>query len=160
SMASLLGSPGQGNYVAANAFLDALAHHRRAAGLPALTVNWGPWAEAGMAAALGERDRRRLAAQGFASLAPEDALGAFGELLADNATQTGVIRVDWPKLLQQFTKGAEPPLLAELARQMPRPGGGPAARRQEELLRQLGETPAAQRGQLLVAYLQAQATRV
>ncbi|NER24034.1 MAG: SDR family NAD(P)-dependent oxidoreductase, partial [Symploca sp. SIO1C2] len=49
SMASLLGSPGQGNYAAANGFMDALAHHRRAKGLAGLSINWGPWAEAGMA---------------------------------------------------------------------------------------------------------------
>jgi NADPH:quinone reductase-like Zn-dependent oxidoreductase/acyl carrier protein len=49
SLASIAGAPGQGNYAAANAFLDSLAHHRRSIGLPGLSINWGPWAESGMA---------------------------------------------------------------------------------------------------------------
>jgi myxalamid-type polyketide synthase MxaB len=151
SVASLLGSPGQGNYAAANAFLDALAHHRRAAGLPALTVNWGPWAGGGMAAGLGEAERRRLAAQGLDSLAPEQALAALGELLAENATQAGVLRMDWPKLLRSFPKGGEPPLLEAFA-----PGLPPAP----PFLQELKQAPPGDRLALLAAYARTQVTRV
>ena len=74
-MASLLGSPGQGNHAAANAFLDALAHHRRAAGLPALSVNWGAWAEVGAAAR--EDRERRIQLQGVGAMTPAEGIAAL-----------------------------------------------------------------------------------
>jgi NAD(P)-dependent dehydrogenase (short-subunit alcohol dehydrogenase family) len=68
SGASVLGSPGQGNYVAANAFLDALAHQRRALGLPGVSINWGAWGEVGLAT---RPDRvKHLSQQGIAAFTP------------------------------------------------------------------------------------------
>jgi acyl carrier protein len=72
SAASLLGSPGQSNYAAANAFLDSLAHHRRALARPALSINWGPWADVGDA--LRPERGGRLAERGLQSIKPSQAL--------------------------------------------------------------------------------------
>ncbi|MBL8150529.1 MAG: SDR family NAD(P)-dependent oxidoreductase, partial [Blastocatellia bacterium] len=73
SIASIFGSAGQANYAAANAFLDQLSHYRRLAGYPAITINWGPWAEVGMAAAKENRSER-MAATGLSSIRPSEAL--------------------------------------------------------------------------------------
>ncbi|MHC4829159.1 MAG: SDR family NAD(P)-dependent oxidoreductase, partial [Planctomycetota bacterium] len=66
SVASLFGPNGQGSYAAANAFLDGLAHHRRAQELPGTTINWGPWSETGMAASMSGADQARAARKGVA----------------------------------------------------------------------------------------------
>ncbi|MET0650562.1 MAG: type I polyketide synthase [Pyrinomonadaceae bacterium] len=93
SVSSLLGNQGQAAYAAGNAFLDALAHERRALGLPAVSINWGPWAEFGMAAAL----RDDFARRGVRNLQPDEGLEAFGRLLAAESPQVGVWDVSWPK---------------------------------------------------------------
>jgi acyl transferase domain-containing protein/NADPH:quinone reductase-like Zn-dependent oxidoreductase/acyl carrier protein len=82
SVASVHGSRGQGNYSAANAFLDALAHHRSATGLPAVSVNWGAWAGAGMAETVNEVTRRRWRAEGQGWLSPSEGLAALSKILA------------------------------------------------------------------------------
>ncbi len=78
SAASLLGTPGQANYAAANAFMDALSFERHAAGLPALLINWGAWDEVGMAAG---RTASRLARLGIESFSPEKGLAGLGRLI-------------------------------------------------------------------------------
>ncbi len=77
SAAATVGNAGQGNYAAANAFLDALATHRRDRGLAATALAWGPWAEAGMAAALGAANQARIGRRGFLPLPTADALALF-----------------------------------------------------------------------------------
>jgi NAD(P)-dependent dehydrogenase (short-subunit alcohol dehydrogenase family)/acyl carrier protein len=98
SITALLGSPGQGAYAAGNAFLDALAWARHRRGLPAVSVDWGPWAEAGMAAAVAAPQRRQWAAQGIGEIAPRDGLGALGAILASNLPQAGFFPLDVRRL--------------------------------------------------------------
>ncbi|WP_439956075.1 type I polyketide synthase [Nocardia yamanashiensis] len=82
SVSGVLGGPGQGNYAAANAFLDALAAHRRARGLAATSLAWGPWAQEGMAARLAEANRGRLNRSGLVELSAAEGLRLFDRTLA------------------------------------------------------------------------------
>ncbi|MDC0708176.1 type I polyketide synthase [Stigmatella sp. ncwal1] len=93
STASMIGAPGQANYAAANAFLDALAQLRRTRGLPAVSINWGSWAEVGMAA-VDERRGERLADRGMGPLSVDDALAAMALTLADSPATRGIARFD------------------------------------------------------------------
>ena len=142
SAAALLGSPGQGNYAAANAFMDGLAHYRRALALPALSIDWGPWSGGGMADEVDESHRRRRRTNGIGTVEPRHGLASLEALLRDPVAQVAVIPVDWEQLLQQFPAGEEPTLLARLK------GGKP-----ERLAAHLSASPApaSSGGQLLRA---------
>jgi myxalamid-type polyketide synthase MxaE and MxaD len=113
SAASLLGSPGQANYAAANAGLDALAHQRRREGLPALSINWGPWAEVGMAAAQANRGQR-VAQHGITSIPPATGVAILSRLLAADAPQVAAIALNLARLVQSWPAAAKMPMLAGL----------------------------------------------
>jgi len=108
SAASLLGSPGQANHVAANSVLDVLANYRRSQGLPALSINWGAWSEVGAAA--GHQTEQQMQRRGVGAIAPAQGLAVFEHLLLGNpqpqTAQVGVIPLNWPQFLQQFQSSA------------------------------------------------------
>jgi acyl carrier protein len=121
SASALLGSPGQANYTAANSFLDALAHYRHTLSLPALSINWGPWAEVGLAAAQTNRGQR-LALQGIGSLTPEQGIRALESLIAQPAPQMAVIDFDLRQWREFHPALAGASLFEELMKEV---GGGP-----------------------------------
>ncbi|MFE6775886.1 SDR family NAD(P)-dependent oxidoreductase [Streptomyces sp. NPDC057702] len=99
SVASVVGPAGQGNYAAGNAFLDALAQGRAAQGLPSLSIGWGPWAEVGMAAELGDRLARGITAQGMTFLRPAEGARALATALDLAPAHLLVGEVDWARLV-------------------------------------------------------------
>ena len=155
SVASVLGSPGQANYAAANAFLDGLAHDRRARGLPCLSINWGPWAEAGMAA-------RASSARGPASrvmhpLPPAQALAALDRLFEKSGpAQTVAMSVDWTQLARSFNGQQPPALISDLIREKARPAAAKVARESEPRLcvQEILAAPPARRHALLLAHVE------
>jgi acyl transferase domain-containing protein/acyl carrier protein len=114
SAAALLGSSGQANYIAANAFLDALAHHRQALGRPALSIDWGGWDEAGMAARLDDGRRSRLVQTGVALIDPLTGDRLLAELVARSAPQVGVVPVDWNEVARRSPGAMRRPFYAAL----------------------------------------------
>ncbi|MFF8961062.1 type I polyketide synthase, partial [Streptomyces sp. NPDC014894] len=111
SFAATFGAPGQGNYAPGNAFLDAFAEHRRAAGLPATSVAWGPWGDGGMAeGAVGDRMRRH----GVIEMSPERAVTALQQALDRDETALTVADMEWKRFVLAFTSGRDRPLLNDL----------------------------------------------
>ncbi len=119
SVAALLGSPGQANYAAANAFLDALANTRQAQGLPALSINWGAWAEVGLAARQANRGER-LAYRGMGSMPPAQAIAALERLMAQGPAHVGVFPFDLRQWRQYYPQVAALPLFKDLQDQQQR----------------------------------------
>jgi malonyl CoA-acyl carrier protein transacylase/thioesterase domain-containing protein/acyl carrier protein len=117
SIAGVFGTPGQGNYAAANAFLDALAAHRRARGLPACSIAWGVWEQiAGMAGDLTPADRARMANMGVSALSESEGLELFDAALRGEEPLAVALRLDFGALRRLARSGLLPALLSRLVR--------------------------------------------
>lgn len=146
SVSSLLGSPGQANYSTANAFLDGLMAQRQARGLPATGVNFGPWAQGGMASS--EAARANIGAQGLVPLEPSAALGALVAVVASGCAQATVLKANWQRAAKVLGS-SRPPILDLVL-----PSGAGESAGDAELLRQLQEIPVAQRADFITEFLQ------
>nr|WCL22569.1 polyketide synthase [Streptomyces sp.] len=118
SVAGTLGGAGQANYAAANAWLDALARHRAARGLPALTLGWGPWTEVGgMADRLDDVELQRLRRTGMPPLSPDDGLALLDAALLPGRPPVMLpVRFDLATMRAQAETGTLSPVFGGLVR--------------------------------------------
>ncbi len=158
SAAALLSPPGQANHAAANTFLDALAHYRQLQGLPALSINWGAWAEVGVVA---KPDvGKRLMMQGVDTIAWKQGIEVLEQLMQQSAVQVGVLPVQWKTFIEQLPSTNELPFLSELAGET---GQQESDKETEQttsaILEQLLELPLTKREEFLRSYLQQQTAK-
>ncbi|MEU9510798.1 SDR family NAD(P)-dependent oxidoreductase [Micromonospora sp. NPDC048170] len=151
SAAGVLGGPGQGNYAAANAFVDAFAAHRRARGLPTVSLAWGMWAQrTGLTGALDDADLARMRRSGVRPLSTEDGLALFDEALSAPEAALVPIHLDIAALREQATGGVLPPVLRGLVRTPTRRQVSADAAAASDLLAALaGRGPAERRKELV-----------
>ncbi|WP_062990511.1 type I polyketide synthase [Nocardia anaemiae] len=153
SVAGTIGAPGQANYAAANAFLDALAEYRRARGLPGCSVAWGLWdLTEGMAGSLDKTGRERLRRGGLAAMTPSEALSLWDATMTDGRAAIVAARFDRPGMQSQAAAlGAVPPILRGLVR-VPAPpslDGAPSAQAAARLAERLSGLSGDERQRLL-----------
>ncbi len=154
SVASLLGTAGQGSYAAANAFLDGLAHYRKSRGRPGLSIHWAPWADVGLAARGG--GGANLARRGIGVLPPAQALAAFDRLLAceDAGPEVAVMSFDVEEWISAHPQRSRSSFLGRLSKAESSPAS-PESFRDE-----LSRTEPAARPALLTEHVRAQVARV
>jgi NAD(P)-dependent dehydrogenase (short-subunit alcohol dehydrogenase family)/acyl carrier protein len=125
SASSILGSAGQGSYSSANAFLDSLAHFRTSRGMETLSVNWGAWGSAGMAARLAPEHFARWERQGVSPLDASAAWNAMESAIEGQRTQVAIMDIDWERFLNN--RAAKDTALFQELRRSPTPEGSDAA---------------------------------
>ncbi len=165
SAASLLGSAGQGNHAAANAFLDGLAQYRRTQGLPGLSISWGAWSEIGAAVEHGVD--RRIGTQGIGVIPPQDGLAVLEAAMESVTPHIGVLPVDWQQFAKRFDDGSQPRWMAEMVQDLhPAILEAKSSTRTDvedtasSIMRRLAETNPARRREILVDFVGDQVARV
>jgi 4-hydroxyphenylalkanoate synthase len=164
SIAATVGSPGQGNYSAANSFLDGLAAHRQAAGLAGVSLAWGLWEQASeLTAHLSSRDIARMSRSGLAAMKPEEALELLDAALVIDHPVMVASLLDRGALGALAQSGVLPPLFSGLVRQQRRrqiESSGDAAQSKSALAQRLHGLAANEQHDLLVAIVCSQAAAV
>ncbi len=139
SISSFMAPPLQGNYAAANACLATLATIREQEGLPALAIDWGPWAGGGMASRLAEGPKKVMRSRGFQFLPPELALDALRSLMQETTTRVAVMGIDWDRFSRSTRSDEVPALLGDMVEHAPAEDGasGNFATERRQAIRQM-----------------------
>jgi acyl carrier protein len=159
SVSALIGMPGQANYAAANAFLDAFAHERQAAGRPTYSINWGRWDRVGVGASLATADARvraRWDGWGLVATSPADGLRALERALSARAPQAIVLPLERPKFLAGFPGARRGSLFRAFDVDPPSLGGHPRT----GFLASVAAAPPSARSELFLALVRGEVGRV
>jgi acyl carrier protein len=160
SIAGTVGSPGQGGYAAANAFLDGLARRRRAQGLPAVSLAWGLWAQASeLTGRLDDTDQRRMTRSGMMALFAAEGMALFDAGLRAGEAVLVPVKLDFGQLRGQAASGDLPPLLAGLVRQERRTAR-PAGITEQTLAQRLAGLPEIEQTRLVLDLVQNESVTV
>ena len=157
STGSVIAQPGQGNYAAGNAFLDALAHHRRTLGLPAIAIGWGPWS-VGMVEHL--KLEQIYTRRGIELITPQAGMQILARVLGQRPAQLTAISANWATARETSPVGTLPPMFSLLGGQEGDGATHEAEDESQSLLSQLSEAHADERTAIVSAHLQDTAARV
>ncbi len=154
SIASTLGSAGQSNHSAANAFLDSFAYYRRARGLSATTINWGVWSEIGSAAGIGADRQEKI--PGLSNISPEQGLKLFDRIFNKDITRTGAFSINWKRFEEKVSSKQWLNYVSELlVKDKPDISGTKEVRtgkKKANILEELKSSPGEQHTELLTKY--------
>lgn len=166
SVAAVLGNVGQANYAAANAFLDSFAHYQRNLGIHGISINWGAWAQVGLAANMDKASQEQLLLNGIVSIAPKEGIEALERILLNkrddsnkDITEFIVFSVDWNKLINNMGDNVAP-IFLEISSTITRKKTKASYDANNEFIQRLIAANTLDRTEIISVYLESEVKKV